>query len=125
MCSDQLDNVRFDNTSSATTVSLYSTVTPGAITVDSTNDYTISGSGAIAGSTGITKNNTNTLTLDTVNTFTGPININAGKLTLGVNDSLPPGTTVIVSNNAVFDFTDNNGNTTTRGYTFIIGGCRS
>lgn len=118
----QLDNVRFDNTSSANTVTLGTTVTPGAITVDSTNNYTISGSGAIAGSTGITKNNTNTLTLGTVNTFTGPININAGKLTLGVNDSLPPGTTVIVSNNAVFDFTDNNGNTTTRGYTFIIGG---
>lgn len=118
----QFDSVRFDDTSSANAITLNTAVLSGAIVVDSTNNYTISGTGSIGGTNGITKNNTNTFTLSTVNMFTGPILVNAGKLALGVNDALPPRATVVVSNNAVFDFADFNGNTTTRGYSFVIGG---
>ena len=75
----QFDSVRFDDTSVNNTVTLSSTVTPAAITVDSTNNYTFSGTGGIGGTTGITKNNTNTLFLGTANTFTGPVVISAGK----------------------------------------------
>ena len=57
------DTVRFDDTSVNTTVTLASTVRPAAITLDSTNDYTFSGTGKITGLTTITKNNTNTVTL--------------------------------------------------------------
>ena len=74
------DTVRFDDTSVNTTVTLSSTVRPAAITLDSTNDYTFSGSGKITGLTTITKNNTNTVTLGVVNDAIGPINVNAGIL---------------------------------------------
>lgn len=118
----QFDTVRFDDSSVNNTVSLNSTVTPAGIVVDSTNNYTITGSGSIAGSTGITKNNTNTLTLSTANTFTGPVVVKAGTLALGVNNSLPVGTVVTVSNGAAFDFANYNGTTTTRGNSFVIAG---
>ena len=119
---EQFDAVSFDNTSVNTTVSLNATVTPQSIIIDSTNNYTITGTGSIAGNTSIVKNNTNTLTLSTVNSFTGPVVVNAGTLALGVNNSLPVGTVVTVSNGAAFDFADFNGSTTTRGNSFVIAG---
>ena len=76
----QFDPVVFDNTSVNTTVTLNATVTPTGITVDSTNNYTISGTGSIAGNTGLTKNNTNVLNLSTANAFTGPVLVNGGVL---------------------------------------------
>ena len=117
----QNDTVKFDDTSVNTTVNLGVTVTPAAITVDSTNNYTITGGGAIAGNTGITKNNTNTLTLSTANTFTGPVVVNAGVLAEGNNSALPQNASVIVTNGAQFDFAGFGGSTT-RNYSFLLGG---
>jgi autotransporter-associated beta strand protein len=99
----QFDTVRFDDTSAQNTVALNSTVTPTAITVDSTNNYTINGGGSISGSTGITKNNTNMLVLGTANAFTGPVNVNGGVLQLGNNSGMSRGADVTVAGGAQVD----------------------
>ena len=115
------DTVRFDDTSVNTNVALNVTVNPGSITVDSTNNYAITGSGTIAGSTGLTKNNTNTVTLGVVSSFTGPVAVNAGTLALGNNSALPQNAVVTVANNAQVDFAGQ-GSSTTRNYVFTIAG---
>ncbi len=115
------DTVRFDNTSVNTNVTLNVTVNPGAVTVDSTNNYAITGTGTIAGSTGVTKNNTNTLTLGVASAFTGPVAVNAGTLALGNNSALPQNAIVTVANGAQVDFAGQ-GNSTTRNYAFTIAG---
>jgi len=100
------DTVRFDDTSVNTTVTLASTVRPAAITLDSTNDYTFSGSGKITGLTTITKNNTNTVTLGVANDAVGPINVNAGilKAISTLDDTYDGATIITVKNGAAFNF---------------------
>jgi autotransporter-associated beta strand protein len=118
------DSVRFDDTSVNTTVALNTTVSPTAITVDSANAYTItssSGTGTIAGNTGLTKNNTGTLTLSTANTFTGPVNVNGGVLAEGNAAAMPLGAKITVANGAQFDFAGQ-GNDNTRGSSYTIAG---
>ena len=124
----QLDTVVFDDTSVNTNVTLNATVSPLAVTVNSTNNYAISGSGGIAGNAGnaltFTKNNTNTLTLNLASTFTGQTVVKAGKLSLAGTSPLGANlNTITVSNGAVLDFNgdamnSNNG----RNYTYVVGG---
>ena len=122
----QQDSVRFDNTSVNTNVTLAGTVNPQSVTVDSTNNYSItsSGSGAIAGNTGLTKNNTNYLTVSAPNTFTGPVAVNGGKLLLAGNSPLGGGGNLVtVSNGAAMDFNgDSMNSVATRAYSFTVGG---
>ena len=84
--------VTFDDTASGASpiaVALNSTVSPASVTVNATKNYTISGSGGIAGSTGLTKNNTGSLTLGGVNTYTNATTINAGTVTFAGSGALP------------------------------------
>src|SRR5262249_37650513 len=76
------DTVNFRGDASSTNVQLNTTVLPGSIVFDSPFDYTISGNGTIGGVGGIIKNNTNTATINTQNTFTGGITINGGSIVL-------------------------------------------
>jgi autotransporter-associated beta strand protein len=102
----QLDSVTFDNSGTAGSIAITGILTPSSITVDSTNDYTFTATAGnlIAGSTGITKSGTGTLTLGGENTYTGPITVNAGTLrptsssALGAN-----GNTITVASGAVLD----------------------
>ena len=67
-------------------VTLNSNFTPNSVTMTSTSrGYNISGTGSIGGFTGLTlgATNTQTHTLATANTFTGPTAINGGTLRLG------------------------------------------
>lgn len=67
-----------------TTVTVGGAVAPGGVTVNNTTyNYTLSGSGAITGSTGLTKAGAGTLTLATANSFSGPVVINGGTLKVG------------------------------------------
>ena len=79
------DQVVFDTTvGSGGTVTLNTNVSPVSVTVNNPSaDYTISGSGAIAGSTTVTKLGAGTLTLATTNTYSGGTTISAGTLQLG------------------------------------------
>ena len=120
----QLDTVRFDDTSVNTNVTLNVSVSPATVTVDSTNNYAITGTGGIAGNSRLIKNNTNTLTLSAASTFTGNTTVNAGILKLGGTSPLGARVnTVNVTNGAQLDFNaDAMGSDNTRGYGFTVGG---
>ncbi len=80
------DTVNFDDSHSSNhAVTLNTSVTPTSVTVNHSSgaDYTISGSGAIGGSGGLTKNGSGKLTLSTNNTYTGGTTVNAGTLVVG------------------------------------------
>jgi len=102
------DAVVFNNTvGSGGTVTLNTNVSPASVTVTNpTANYTISGSGSIAGSTGLTKSGAGTLTLTTSNSYTGTTLVNGGTLLLASNGSLASltvtvnGGTLAVTNNA-------------------------
>ncbi len=64
------------------TITLNTTVTPTGVQVNSTNSYTISGSGDITGSASVEKNGSGVLTLAGTNTYTGGTTVNAGTLNL-------------------------------------------
>jgi autotransporter-associated beta strand protein len=72
------------------TVNLTAPRSPVSVTVDSTKNYTLTGSG-ITGATGLTKKNSGTLTLANPNTYSGNTAINAGTLKIGASGALPDG----------------------------------
>lgn len=72
------------------TVNLTAARSPGSVTVDSTKNYTFTGSD-IAGATGLAKKNTGTLTLNNANTYTGNTTINAGTVKIGNAGAIPSG----------------------------------
>ena len=66
------DQVTFDNTgSNSPAINITTTVVPGSVTVNSTQNYTFSGVGKISGGTGLTKQGAGTLTLATTNDYSG------------------------------------------------------
>ena len=79
---NQYDLVTFDDTATNFTVNIATTVTPGSVTVNSTNNYAIGGAD-ISGSIGLTKLNTGTLTLTGNNTYTGVTTYGGGSISVG------------------------------------------
>ena len=78
------DFVVFDDTGSASpAVNLTASVSPGGITVNSTQNYTFSGGGSLAGSGSLTKSGTGALILSTVNGYSGVTVISQGTVQLG------------------------------------------
>jgi autotransporter-associated beta strand protein len=74
-----------DNAGGSTTVNLVAAVNPKSIAVNNNSKlYTLGGSGAIGGSAGLTKSGANTLAIanTTGNTFTGPVVINGGTVSV-------------------------------------------
>jgi autotransporter-associated beta strand protein len=74
-----------DEALGTTTVNLVTTVNPASVTVTNGSlNYIIAGSGKISGSTGLSKQGTNSLTLvnSTGNDYTGPTVISAGTLSV-------------------------------------------
>ena len=74
----------YDGVTAPTTtmVTLNSTVSPGAVVVNSTADYTIAGTGGISGDASLVKQGTGRLTLSTNNNFSGGTNISGGVVDL-------------------------------------------
>ncbi len=64
-------------------VSLSGSLQPNSVTVSASKNHTFSGNGNLSGSMALTKTNSGTLTVNTTNTFTGGVNLNAGTLSLG------------------------------------------
>ena len=106
--------VQFDDTASAFTVSVASTVSPSGFTVNNTtHNYTINGIGSIGGLSGLAKEGSGTLVLDNsaTNTFSGGADIAAGTLQIGNNDAngnLPAVGNIVDNGNLAFDRTDSN-----------------
>ena len=102
----QYDNVIFNDSATNLNAIVAGTVAPGAITVNSTNAYTFSGTGKITGSTGITKSGTNVLTISNSggNDYTGGVAVNNGTLQLGVSTALgATNSTTTVASGATLD----------------------
>jgi len=83
-------------------VTLNTTVNPGSVTVNnSSGNYTISGTGKIAGTGSLTKSGTGTLTLSTANTYSGGTVVNGGLLeitrTSATTSALPSGGAVTIN----------------------------
>ena len=87
------DNVLFDDSATGTShiVTLNTNPVPGNVTVNGTDDYTISGSGSIRGVTGLVKSGSGTLTLGTTNSFMGPISLNGGVVNFNTLSNLGVG----------------------------------
>jgi len=110
------DTVVFNNTvGSGGVITNNTTVSPASVTVTNpTADYTFSGSGGIAGSTGLTKSGAGKLTLTTANSYTGATTVNGGTLALTNSGALPL-TTALTLNGGTLDLgsqnaTNNQGN---------------
>ncbi|MCX6895816.1 MAG: glycosyl hydrolase family 28-related protein, partial [Verrucomicrobia bacterium] len=99
-------NVVFDDTSTNLTVTLTATVAPTNVLFSSSNSYTFAGAGVIAGSCGLTKSGAGQLTLNTTNTFTGGVTLNAGTVKLGNANCL--GTGALLGNGGGFSFSGSN-----------------
>ncbi|WP_035605860.1 autotransporter-associated beta strand repeat-containing protein [Haloferula sp. BvORR071] len=81
----QFDAATFDDSATGTTsITLNETVTPGSVTfANNSKSYTITGSGAISGVTGIDKTGSGNVILGTTNSHSGINLIAAGTLTVG------------------------------------------
>ncbi len=86
-------DVTFDDSgSNSPSLSLSGTLQPDSLTFNATKSYTLGGSGLLSGGMSVVKSNGGTLTINTTNTFTGGVTLNAGALTLGDASSAGSGT---------------------------------
>ena len=77
------DTISFDDTGAARPAVTLNVANPVAgLSFSGSTNYTLSGSGAIAGVGGLTKSGTSTVTLNTTNSFTGPVSIIGGVLAI-------------------------------------------
>jgi autotransporter-associated beta strand protein len=80
----QQDGVTFSDLGGANTnVSLATALYPLSVTVNSSSNYILGGSGKISGVTGLTKSGTGKLVLGTTNDFSGGTIVNSGTLQIG------------------------------------------
>jgi autotransporter-associated beta strand protein len=78
------DNVTFDDSgSNSPPINLSGTLSPGRIVIDATQPYTFGGPGSLIGSGTFTKLGPGSLTINTVNSFSGGATIVAGTVQLG------------------------------------------
>ena len=97
------DNVSFTDVGATNQpVVLNVTVNPGSVSFVSSSNYTLIGSGAIAGAIAVTKGGTGTLTLSNTNTYVGGTIVTNGILQLGYTNAAgllgnPSGATPLVS----------------------------
>jgi autotransporter-associated beta strand protein len=89
------DGVTFTGGSTSPAVNITTTVLPGSVTVNSSQNYTFSGVGKISGGTGLTKDGAGTLTLATSNDYSGQTTVSGG--TLLVTASIGNNSPVLIS----------------------------
>lgn len=84
----QWDSLLFDDTSSNKNVVLSGSLIPRIITVNTSQNYQMTGTGSLDGTAALVKNGSGTLTWNHsgTNTFTGGVTLNAGTIVLG-NDT--------------------------------------
>ena len=119
-----LDNVLFDDTTEFTSPQLVGSILAGVVTFDhSAKEYILGGTGSLAAATSLIKTGTGTLTISSVNTFTGGVTINGGLLKLGNPGALGPvGTkTITINAGGQLDFAGVPP-ASTRAYTYRIAG---
>jgi autotransporter-associated beta strand protein len=86
------DNVTFDDTGSTSpAINLAATVTPGNMALNSSQNYTFSGAGGIAGTGSLTVSGTNTTTINTANSYSGGTTINNATVAISSSSGLGTG----------------------------------
>lgn len=123
----QADAVTFGNTG-AGSIAITGVLTPSAITFNnnSGSDYTFTAAAnnLIAGTTGLTKSGTGTVTLGGINTFTGNVQINAGTLKAGSNQAFGAnGKTITIASGGAID--TGGAMTANRDYNLVVTGVGS
>jgi autotransporter-associated beta strand protein len=98
------DNVVFNDTSANQTVNLTGTLSPGSVTVNGTQSYTFTSTGKISGSTALANNSSGTLTILTVNDYSGGTVINSGTVQVGNGTTAGAIGSGPVLDNAVLNF---------------------
>lgn len=87
------DRVTFDNTASNNlSISLAAELLPGSVTVNSSSNFTFTGTGLLAGPMALEKFGTGNLTISISNSFSGTTRLAAGKIICGANSALGSGT---------------------------------
>ena len=125
----QGDTVNFDNSSTNLIVDPTGDLLPqlgSVVTVNSTNNFTFTGGGFLDGAVTLTKTNTGVLTLQTANTFTGPVNLNGGVVSVGsmaLNGSPSPlgAGSALVFNGGTLQYTGENANSSVFNRSITIG----
>jgi autotransporter-associated beta strand protein len=83
------DAVLFDDTATDGSVNLVGSLNPSAVTFNnSSTTYSLTGTGVIAGLTGINKSGSGTASIATANTYTGATTVTDGVLVIGNNSAL-------------------------------------
>ena len=125
------DTNNFTDSSTNQNVTISGVVTPGAVFVNSSSNYTFAGSGDISGLTGLTKTGTGDLTVLTVNGYSGVTAINGGTLSvsnLATSGSSSPigaatsAATNLVLNTGTLEYLGSGNKTTDHGATLQVGG---
>ena len=100
-----VDTVTFNDTSTNGTVTLTGALQPGAVLVsNNTLAYTLGGSGALIGSSPLTKTGSGTLNLTTTNSsYTGNILLTGGTLNMGGAGASLGSANISISGNAIFN----------------------
>ena len=104
------DSVTFDDTgSNSPNINLAANLTASDIEVNSTQNYTFSGTGALAGSAALTKSGSGTLTIATTNSsYAGSVVLNGGTLALATGSSLGSAT-LNLNGGGIFSLLSGNG----------------
>ncbi|MHA3771381.1 beta strand repeat-containing protein [Verrucomicrobiota bacterium sgz303538] len=116
----QYDSVNFDDTTAGTrSINIVGSLTPGAITVNSSSDYTFTGAGTIEGGGSLTKTGFGALTLANTNNYTGATSISDGKVVVGTGGTTGTlgGTGSIALNFATLAFNRSDDLTLSRAFT--------
>jgi hypothetical protein len=104
-------NVIFDDTIGGTSVrnvTLNTVVHPGSIVVNNSGgNYTISGTGSIAGGAPFTKSGSSNLIINTPGTALGAVSITGGSVQLGASTGLATMTSLAISGNGTLDINNN------------------
>ena len=96
------NQVVFDDTATGNfAVTLNTLVKPISVTVNSTNSYSLGGSGGIGGGTALNKSGTGLFTLNNANTYTGLTTVSAGTLLLTNLNAIPAGNSLNIATGAV------------------------
>jgi len=99
------DSVTFDDTGSASpAVNINSPVSPGSISFNASQNYTLGGTGGINGPGSLTKSGTGTLTVNNVNPFSGAVNLSSGTIQLNDGSSLGAGPLTIQSGTLINNY---------------------
>lgn len=98
------------------------TLTPPSVTVsNAAKSYILTGSGSIAGAGSLTKQGNGTLTIQTANTFTGPVNLSGGTTVFSSLANLGAGT-AINFNGGTLQYSGNSDDISARIVTLNAGG---